>query len=728
MMPADEPAPAGREEERKPSAIDLGITAAHSKESRPFGAQYVAPTAKYPTSEQGFYSGLQKVVDEKMPAKASPQQILSIVNNPQNAKADEVKWSNLEGFLEGKKSVTKQEVLDYLKNEGAVKFEEVVNQEKPVEGFPNQTISPKYSQYVLPGGDNYREVVLTMPSGEARGLTPQEKEEQSRTFDQGFNGDQAAAARNAELTRKERGGYTSSHFTGTPNYVAHMRLDERKDASGKDGLFIEEIQSDRHQQGREKGYAEEIKLELNVRPKDNSGLMAWQMQGQYEVVDQLGVVRGIGDTEELAMQDAKRMLARDTSVTRGIPDAPFRKDWPVQMFKRALRNAIDSGKEWIGWTSGDTQAERFDLSKQVDQLHFWQDGVSSSGEPIWGIQAKKGQTVEVEDSFLQSKLPDVVGKEIANRIITREGDAADHDKEVRTLSGNDLKIGGEGMKGFYDQILPKEIGKYVKKWGAKVEEGVLPKNPQTTEKDSDLLRNLGEDVPDSPIVGNETKIWKVEITPEMRESIQKGGQIQFMPSRAGEEAPKETLTENAKSITRQYGKYPKGTKVVVVGQRSKDPLDTNIPVQFPDGKVEKFPISWLKSDSAQGQSGNLKKLVKDQGRDAVNILLGEWDQNTVLNPDGTGIISTVDPRESMKKTKVPTSDFIEWLKGQDIEAILAEQGEEPAGEKPNDNRRNAGIRFMPYSPELPKTEDGKVDWEGFKTRTQETAKPLAGLS
>jgi hypothetical protein len=34
---------------------------------------------------------------------------------------------------------------------------------------------------------------------------------------------------------------------------------------------------------------------------------------------------------------------------------------------------------------------------------------------------------------------------------------------------------------------------------------------------------------------------------------------------------------------------------------------------------------------------------------------------------------------------------------------------------------------MPYSPELPKTEDGKVDWKGFKTKTQEIAKPLADL-
>jgi hypothetical protein len=38
------------------------------------------------------------------------------------------------------------------------------------------------------------------------------------------------------------------------------------------------------------------------------------------------------------------------------------------------------------------------------------------------------------------------------------------------------------------------------------------------------------------------------------------------------------------------------------------------------------------------------------------------------------------------------------------------------------------IRFMPASPELPKTEDGKIDWEGFKVKTLEIAKPLAGLS
>jgi predicted GNAT family acetyltransferase len=44
------------------------------------------------------------------------------------------------------------------------------------------------------------------------------------------------------------------------------------------------------------------------------------------------------------------------------------------------------------------------------------------------------------------------------------------------------------------------------------------------------------------------------------------------------------------------------------------------------------------------------------------------------------------------------------------------------------SKETADIRFMPYAPELPKDEDGKVDWAAFQTKTQETAKPLAGIA
>lgn len=42
------------------------------------------------------------------------------------------------------------------------------------------------------------------------------------------------------------------------------------------------------------------------------------------------------------------------------------------------------------------------------------------------------------------------------------------------MQGEDLRIGGEGMKGFYDDMLPRFVSKYAKKWGAKVGEVTMP--------------------------------------------------------------------------------------------------------------------------------------------------------------------------------------------------------------------------------------------------------------
>lgn len=52
--------------------------------------------------------------------------------------------------------------------------------------------------------------------------------------------------------------------------------------------------------------------------------------------------------------------------------------------------------------------------------------------------------------------------------INREG-RHKYERENSVLENIDLKVGGEGMKGFYDQILPAAANKLVKKYGAKVE-------------------------------------------------------------------------------------------------------------------------------------------------------------------------------------------------------------------------------------------------------------------
>ena len=74
-----------------------------------------------------------------------------------------------------------------------------------------------------------------------------------------------------------------------------------------------------------------------------------------------------------------------------------------------------------------------------------------------------------------------------------------------TLRGLDLKVGGEGMKGFYDQILPKSLEKLGKKFDAKVGK---------TQMDG-------------------VEVWQMDITPKMRESVTTKGQPLFSISGLG---------------------------------------------------------------------------------------------------------------------------------------------------------------------------------------------------
>jgi hypothetical protein len=119
---------------------------------------------------------------------------------------------------------------------------------------------------------------------------------------------------------------------------------------------------------------------------------------------------------------------------------------------------------------------------------------------------------------------------------------------------------------------------------------------------------------------------------------------------------------NRKAISRQWGSFPKGTEVEVIGERSKDPLDTNLLVRFPDGTEEKFPMDWLKTPKGQmtAPKESLPQLVNRLGRDGVNDLLAEWN-DAELSPDGNFIMGVVDPRSSMKLERIPVREFLDWV-------------------------------------------------------------------
>ena len=74
-----------------------------------------------------------------MPNRATPEQIKGILSKGA-VKEEELKWADLDGFLEGKQKVTKQEALDYLR-QNDVQVEEVM---------PSGN---RYESYTLPGGE-----------------------------------------------------------------------------------------------------------------------------------------------------------------------------------------------------------------------------------------------------------------------------------------------------------------------------------------------------------------------------------------------------------------------------------------------------------------------------------------------------------------------------------------------------------------------------------------------
>ena len=109
----------------------------------------------------------------------------------------------------------------------------------------------RYSQYQLEGGENYREVLLTLPSRETLSFEEWAEQEYGDVLDLTENQLRLAKKQyeNAkeDLRRGTEKGYISSHWDET-NILAHLRLNERTLPNGERVLFIEEVQSDFSQQ------------------------------------------------------------------------------------------------------------------------------------------------------------------------------------------------------------------------------------------------------------------------------------------------------------------------------------------------------------------------------------------------------------------------------------------------------------------------------------------------
>lgn len=419
----------------------------------------------------------------------------------------------------------------------------------------------KFSNYTLPGGENYRELLLTLP--EQKDITVRKWEIVDVAGGRAYLADTEAEAkkelpalskahnqhfviRPVKFADSSESNFRSSHFS-EPNILAHVRFNERVDAEGKKTLFLEEIQSDWHQLGREKGYRQEGKLPSYELKKDPLGNNEWvaNIDGRQSI--------WTGKNEADVRAQIEDGLKRNPSIS-GVPNAPFKKTWHELSLKRMLRYATENGFDKVAWTTGEQQAERYDLSKKISKVEINKLGYT---ETLHAYD-EFGNEVISEPLSQGKPLGDIIGKEAAQKLEAQEWKTGKGKKlRYKSIEGQDLKVGGEGMKGFYDKIIPEFLNKYTKKWGGRVGETEVagagrktdPDGSRYTIEQSDesgmyyiqdmetdeivdeaetergaerkLSRLLGAD-PDS-----KAKVHSLDITPAMKESVLYQGQPQY---------------------------------------------------------------------------------------------------------------------------------------------------------------------------------------------------------
>jgi hypothetical protein len=484
----------------------------------------IAALEKAPT----FYSAVENAVNNASMKAAPAKQWLSTISNSKGVKPEELDWTGLKDYLGEKDGpISKQEVQDYLQankvqlkevqkapeqlnikpsdeyegefdvvdNRGNVRFtganredaEGYVNEEKEL-GGRNPT---KYSKYQLPGAEpnSYREMLLTLPNkvelaktqlknAIGNGIEWGKGKLYSDEIIRGLANEDLSVsdlpsnlhsvAANFVDTYKNSNNYKSSHWD-EPNILAHVRVNERNvvgengQNDAKRSYHVEEAQSDWHQQGREKGYKLSKEQEAKLEPEFNRIDDKIVNSGDEEVMGHPDINKAVKmavDRKIITPEEAKTYLRYSDSQRLGaVPDAPFKRtdQWTDLVVKRIIRDAAEKGLDRISWTPGEAQAARYDLSKQIDELHYNPD--------TWKLIARNnGRDMINENNVRPEQLADYIGKEASEKLMSRGSNS----NGLRSLRGQQLKIGGEGMRYYYDKIFAKAMEKWT---GEKVKEG-----------------------------------------------------------------------------------------------------------------------------------------------------------------------------------------------------------------------------------------------------------------
>ena len=469
-----------------------------------------------------FFSKADIVLDELQRGKGTGNEFLTEMVK-KGAKPTELRERGIEQKLKDMPKVSKAEVKKVFEENPAPKVEEKVFTDKSpdydefleqkalelygedywklarderqrIDKMYDQIPVTQYEKYKTPGGENYREILLKLP--EVPGQEP----------------------------------FASSHWVGEPNVLAHIRVQDFATPEGKKVLLVDEIQSDWHQAGRKEGY------KRGLTPEQQKEMQA--------------LLQKHADEDGLFREDGERLNQLLEIENKGVPDAPFKKNWHELAMKRVLDYAAENGYDTVAITPGAEQAKRYDLSKHIDRIDYFKN---DDGTFNFVAYSKQNNPVIHKTDIGSGELSDYFGREIADKISTAAGaprptnlavakignnweiidqwgetvekfntkiDAEAAANRMKagtgTLANVDLQVGGEGMKGFYDKMLPDYLNNLGKQYGTSVGKIQLETGSEMSRGPSgtDMVPTYTPTLQD---------FHSFDITPQLREEIKAKG-------------------------------------------------------------------------------------------------------------------------------------------------------------------------------------------------------------
>ena len=430
-------------------------------------------------TDQGFYSpgaqAARAIPQQRMPPGEITKHLLKT-----GGVKDEMKWSGVGDQLQGQPGLSPS--MD--KEDVAQLFEKGLPhlQEHYLKG---DDVKWNDEHLNLPGGENYRELVMALGKKPPRLVPLSDVETKAKEIE----GAEGRGRTDAVLKAYEHFGIdrenpnfnskgyfevpdqmghnggppmdepsyeNDSHWYGIPNPLGHIRIADRDTDDGKKVFNIEELQSDWGQEGRQKGFKGSLTPE-QLNDLDQQ-LDALAEEHKANDTSNESPLQRREKTDEINRRE-QAILAKKLAHENGLAQAPFVTStdaWTKFMLKNALIKAAREGHDVLAITPGEVQNDRANI--QLDALTFERrgDGVDLIGTLPDGNNQHFGR-------HAINNLDNVVGHDVAERI-------RNHPEAAGRLEGDDLKFSVNHVP-FYDQKAPSLLQDIIKKLDPSVKIG-----------------------------------------------------------------------------------------------------------------------------------------------------------------------------------------------------------------------------------------------------------------